>query len=170
MEREEALAKLVAYGVEKELIQPEDRVWAVNTLLDVLGLSSCALPEVSAPAEGELPEILGALADDAHVRGVLPEDSVTYRDLFDTRLMGVLTPRPSQVIAKFRALCEQDPKAATDWYYKFSQDTNYIRRDRIAKDVQWKAQTEYGERPQGHCGGPESARLRLSPVPAVRRE
>ena len=145
MEREEALAKLVAYGVEKELIQPEDRVWAVNTLLDVLGLSSCALPEVSAPAEGELPEILGALADDAHARGVLPEDSVTYRDLFDTRLMGVLTPRPSQVIAKFRALCEQDPKAATDWYYKFSQDTNYIRRDRIAKDVQWKAQTEYGE-------------------------
>ena len=145
MEREEALAKLVAYGVEKELIQPEDRVWAVNTLLDVLGLSSCALPEVSAPAEGELPEILGALADDAHARGVLPEDSVTYRDLFDTRLMGVLTPRPSQVIAKFRALCAQDPKAATDWYYKFSQDTNYIRRDRIAKDVQWKAQTEYGE-------------------------
>ncbi|WP_297234771.1 UDP-glucose--hexose-1-phosphate uridylyltransferase [uncultured Flavonifractor sp.] len=145
MEREEAIAKLVAYGVEKELIQPEDRVWAVNTLLDVLGLSSCALPEVSAPAEGELPEILGALADDAHARGVLPEDSVTYRDLFDTRLMGVLTPRPSQVIAKFRALCEQDPKAATDWYYKFSQDTNYIRRDRIAKDVQWKAQTEYGE-------------------------
>ncbi|OUN20983.1 UDP-glucose--hexose-1-phosphate uridylyltransferase [Flavonifractor sp. An82] len=145
MEREEALAKLVAYGVEKELIQPEDRVWAVNTLLDVLGLSSCALLEVSAPAEGELPEILGALADDAHARGVLPEDSVTYRDLFDTRLMGVLTPRPSQVIAKFRALCAQDPKAATDWYYKFSQDTNYIRRDRIAKDVQWKAQTEYGE-------------------------
>ena len=145
MEREEAIAKLVAYGVEKELIQPEDRVWAVNTLLDVLGLSSCALPEVSAPAEGELPEILGALADDAHARGVLPEDSVTYRDLFDTRLMGVLTPRPSQVIAKFRALCAQDPKAATDWYYKFSQDTNYIRRDRIAKDVQWKAQTEYGE-------------------------
>ena len=145
MECEEALAKLVAYGVEKELIQPEDRVWAVNTLLDVLGLSSCALPEVSAPAEGELPEILGALADDAYARGVLPEDSVTYRDLFDTRLMGVLTPRPSQVIAKFRALCAQDPKAATDWYYKFSQDTNYIRRDRIAKDVQWKAQTEYGE-------------------------
>ncbi len=145
MEREEALAKLVAYGVEKELIQPEDQIWAVNTLLDVLGLSSCALPEVQAPAEGELPEILGALADDAHARGVLPEDSVTYRDLFDTRLMGVLTPRPSQVIAKFRALCAQDPKAATDWYYKFSQDTNYIRRDRIAKDVQWKAQTEYGE-------------------------
>ena len=145
MEREEALAKLVAYGVEKELIQPEDQIWAVNTLLDVLGLSSCALPEVQAPAEGELPEILGALADDAHARGVLPEDSVTYRDLFDTRLMGVLTPRPSQVIAKFRDLCAQDPKAATDWYYKFSQDTNYIRRDRIAKDVQWKAQTEYGE-------------------------
>ena len=85
------------------------------------------------------------LLDDAHARGVLTEDSVVYRDLFDTELMGRLTPRPAQVIGKFLALYQQDPKAATDWYYKLSQDTNYIRRNRIAKDVKWKAPTEYGE-------------------------
>ena len=83
--------------------------------------------------------------DDAHARGVLKEDSVVYRDLFDTKLMGVLTPRPAQVIETFRSLCAQSPEKATDWYYKFSQDTNYIRRDRIAKDVKWVAPTEYGD-------------------------
>ena len=83
--------------------------------------------------------------DDAHARGVLPEDSVVYRDLFDTMLMGRLTPRPAQVIERFRALYAESPERATDWYYRFSQDTNYIRRDRIAKDVKWVAPTEYGE-------------------------
>ena len=83
--------------------------------------------------------------DDAHARGVLAEDSVVYRDLFDTELMGRLTPRPAQVIAQFDALRAEDPKKATDWYYEFSQDTNYIRRDRIVCDIQWKAPTEYGE-------------------------
>ena len=145
MERDQAIAKLVSYAVEKGLVRPEERIWAVNTLLDILRVDSCALPEVGPVGEEELPVILGALTDDACARGMLPEDTVTYRDLFDTRLMGALTPRPAQIIDTFNDLYRQDPKAATDWYYKFSQDTNYIRRDRIAKDVQWKAQTEYGE-------------------------
>ena len=145
MERDQAIAKLVSYAVEKGLVRPEERIWAVNTLLDILRVDSCALPEVGPVGEEELPVILGALTDDACARGMLPEDTVTYRDLFDTRLMGALTPRPAQVIDTFNDLFRQDPKAAPDWYYKFSQDTNYIRRDRIAKDVQWKAQTEYGE-------------------------
>ena len=145
MERDQAIAKLVSYAVEKGLVRPEERIWAVNTLLDILRVDSCALPEVGPVGEEELPAILEALTDDACARGMLPEDTVTYRDLFDTRLMGALTPRPAQVIDTFNDLFRQDPKAATDWYYKFSQDTNYIRRDRIAKDVQWKAQTEYGE-------------------------
>ena len=89
--------------------------------------------------------MLEVLLDDAHQRGVLKENSVVYRDLFDTELMGRLTPRPAQVIERFQALCREDPEKATDWYYRFSQDTNYIRRDRIAKDMQWKAETEYGE-------------------------
>ena len=95
--------------------------------------------------EIELAPVLEELLEDAHARGVLAENSVVYRDLFDTELMGRLTPRPAQVTAQFQALYAQDPKKATDWYYKLSQDTNYIRRDRIAKDMQWKAPTEYGE-------------------------
>ena len=89
--------------------------------------------------------MLYELLDDAYARGVLTENSVVYRDLFDPAIMGALTPRPSQVRAKFQALYNEDPEKATDWYYTFSQDTNYIRRDRIAKDVRWKADTEYGE-------------------------
>ncbi len=95
--------------------------------------------------EIELAPVLEELLDDAHARGVLTENSVVYRDLFDTELMGRLTPRPALVTNLFQKLCEKSPKKATDWYYKFSQDTNYIRRDRIAKDMQWKAPTEYGE-------------------------
>ena len=95
--------------------------------------------------EVELQETLDVLLDDACARGVLSENSVVYRDLLDSELMGRLTPRPAQVIERFNALYRESPEAATDWYYAFSQDTNYIRRDRIAKDVQWKTATEYGE-------------------------
>ena len=95
--------------------------------------------------ELELAPILEELLNDAYARGVLAENSVVYRDLFDTELMGRLTPRPALVTNLFQKLYEKSPREATDWYYKFSQDTNYIRRDRIAKDMQWKAPTEYGE-------------------------
>ena len=93
----------------------------------------------------DLPAVLDELMDDAYQRGVMKENSIVYRDLFDTKIMGALTPRPAQVIEKFQALRAEDPQKATNWYYQFSQDTNYIRRDRIAKDMQWKAPTEYGE-------------------------
>ena len=144
MERNQAIAQLISYALEKRLIQPEDRMWTVNTLLEALALDGCALPEELPPA-GELSAALEALLDDAVERGVLKENTVTYRDLLDTRLMGILTPRPSQVIGQFRSLYRQAPEKATDWYYQFSQDTNYIRRDRIARDVQWKVETEYGQ-------------------------
>ena len=144
MERNQAIAQLISYALEKRLIQPEDRMWAVNTLLEALALDGCALPEELPPA-GKLSAALDALLDDAVERGVLKENTVTYRDLLDTRLMGILTPRPSQVIGQFRSLYRQAPEKATDWYYQFSQDTNYIRRDRIARDVQWKVETEYGQ-------------------------
>ena len=130
MERNQAIAQLISYALEKRLIQPEDRMWTVNTLLEALALDGCALPEELPPA-GELSAALDALLDDAVERGVLKENTVTYRDLLDTRLMGILTPRPSQVIGQFRSLYRQAPEKATDWYYQFSQDTNYIRRDRI---------------------------------------
>ena len=145
MERSEAIRALVRYALDKGLIQPSEEMWAVNALLEALSLDSYTPPEGEPTAEEDLPAILDALVDDAYARGVLAENSIVYRDLFDTKLMGVLTPRPAQVIEKFQALYARSPWAATDWYYQFSQDTNYIRRDRIARDVQWKAPTQYGE-------------------------
>lgn len=139
-----AVAKLVRYAENTGLIAPEDHIWAVNTLLEALKLDSYEEPVLD-DTPIDLPAVLDELMDDAHARGVMENDSIVYRDLFDTSLMGRLTPPPREVIAKFRALYAQNPVEATNWYYKFSQDTNYIRRDRIARDMQWKADTTYGE-------------------------
>ena len=139
-----AIEKLISYALDKELIQPCEEIWARNTLLEVLELDSYT-PSGQEVGEVDLPAVLDELMDDAYARGVMKENSIVYRDLFDTKIMGALTPRPAQVIEKFQALRAEDPQKATNWYYQFSQDTNYIRRDRIAKDMQWKAPTEYGE-------------------------
>ena len=139
-----AVSKLAAYALRTGLIEPCEYTWAVNTILDALKLDSYTDPGEEW-GEIQLAPVLEELLDDAFARGVLTENSVVYRDLFDTELMGRLTPRPAQVTAKFQVLYEEDPQKATDWYYRFSQDTNYIRRDRIARDMQWKARTEYGE-------------------------
>lgn len=139
-----AIHKLVTYALRTGLIEPCEETWAVNTLLEALGLSSYTKSQEGA-GEMDLNAVLNELMDDAHARGVLPEDSIAYRDLFDTALMGRLTPRPAQVGREFSARYAQSPKAATDWYYQFSQDTNYIRRDRIAKDMKWVTPTAYGE-------------------------
>ena len=141
---DEAVSKLAAYALRTGLIAECEYTWAVNTILDALKLDSYTDPGKDW-GEIDLAAVLDELLDDAYARGVLTENSVVYRDLFDTELMGRLTPRPAQVIEKFQALYRESPRAATDWYYQFSQDTNYIRRDRIAKDVQWKTDTEYGE-------------------------
>ena len=140
----ESIAKLAAYALQKGLIAECEYMWCVNTILDVLKLDSWEDPG-RCTGETDLPETLSVLLDDAFARGVLAENSVVYRDLLDSELMGRLTPRPAQVIERFNSLYAVSPEAATDWYYAFSQDTNYIRRDRIAKDVQWKTATEYGE-------------------------
>ena len=137
------IAALVQYALDKGLIQPADRTWAVNQLLAALGLDSFEEPQ-DVPAGMDLETILGRILDDAASRGFI-EEGVTSRDLLDTKLMGILTPRPSQVIDRFRSLEAQDKKAATDWYYTFSQDTDYIRRYRIARDVKWVTRTEYGD-------------------------
>ncbi len=139
-----AVSKLATYALRTGLIEACDYTWAINSILDVLKLDSYTDPNREW-GEIELAPVLEELMDDAHARGVLTENSVVYRDLFDTELMGRLTPRPALVTNLFQKLYEKDPRRATDWYYKFSQDTNYIRRDRIAKDMQWKAPTEYGE-------------------------
>ncbi|MCR5087956.1 MAG: UDP-glucose--hexose-1-phosphate uridylyltransferase [Oscillospiraceae bacterium] len=138
-----AITALVNYARKTGLIEDCETVWAENVLLDAMKLDSLPVLEVSGDAP--LAVILDTLCDNAYSRGLFPENTVTYRDLFDTELMGRLTPRPAQVIEKFRTLREENPVRATDWYYAFSKDSNYIRRDRIAKDLQWKAETEYGE-------------------------
>ena len=139
-----AVSKLATYALRTGLIEDSEYTWAVNTILDVLKIDRYTDPG-QGWGEIDLAAVLNELLDDAHARGVLAENSVVYRDLFDTELMGRLTPRPAQVISRFQSLYAENPQKATDWYYKFSQDTNYIRRDRIAKDIQWKAPTGYGE-------------------------
>ena len=138
----QAIADLAAYAVRTGLIEAADRVWAVNRILDALGLSDWEEP--ASAAERPLEEILKELLDWAEQEGRI-EGGVTARDLFDTELMGRLTPRPSQVIAAFKQRYAESPEAATDWYYQLSQDTDYIRRYRIAKDVKWVSITEYGD-------------------------
>lgn len=141
--RNESIQALVDYAERTGLIDGADRVWAVNRLLEVLHADTYTPPKQA--ASGSLADILRDLCDCALETGALEQDSVVYRDLFDTKLMGALTPAPSQVQNNFTFLYNQDPKRATDWFYQFSQNTNYIRRDRIAKDVKWIAPTEYGD-------------------------
>lgn len=138
---DQAIADLIRYALDTGLIAPEDRTWAENRLLAALGLDAW---EETPGRERPLAEILEELSDDAAAHHLI-EEGQTERELFDTELMGRLTPRPLQVISEFRALYQAAPQAATDWFYRFSMDTNYIRRDRIARDVKWKAPTPYGE-------------------------
>ncbi|MBQ8082108.1 MAG: UDP-glucose--hexose-1-phosphate uridylyltransferase [Clostridia bacterium] len=138
-----AVLWLAEYAVRTELINEADRAWAVNAILDAL--QADALPEAEVGENAELHEALDALLDDALARGALKDGGMVARDLLDTELMGRLTPRPAWVIDRFERLYEEAPERATDWYYRFSQDTNYIRRDRVRKDMKWKTPTEYGE-------------------------
>ena len=137
------IAALADYAVKKGLIEERDRVWAVNQLLAALGLDDCSGPD-SLPEDLPLETILDAILNDAVSRKFIGGD-ITSRDLLDTKLMGVLTPRPSWVAERFQVLAAKNKRAATDWYYTFSQDTDYIRRYRIARDVKWVAPTEYGD-------------------------
>ncbi len=145
MSRNAWITSLVNYALDKGLVEEEEKAWAVNSILNVLELESFEWEESREAKGPELHEILSWLMDDAYERGVLKENSIAYRDLFDTKIMGSITPRPSQVRKKFKDLVAESSKKATDWYYEFSQDTNYIRRDRIVKDMRWKSQTEYGQ-------------------------
>ena len=135
------ISALCRYAERTGLLQPEDLVFARNALLEALQLDS--FDEAAAPAEASLADILQVLTGDAVARGVCPDNQVA-RDLFDTKLMGVLTPRPHEVRTCFHTLYQISPQKATDWFYRFSQDTNYIRRDRIAKDQKWVYEGKYG--------------------------
>ena len=138
------IQQLVNYGLDTGLIQPDDEIYIRNQLLMTMGLDSFEEPEGDCYYV-DLESILTALVDDAVARGVCEDNSVA-RDLFDTKLMGVLTPRPSIVRANFWDKYDEDgPEAATNWFYEFCQDADYIRRYRIKKDLKWVTSTPYGD-------------------------
>ena len=142
MKIETYIDSLVSYAMNCGLAEPEDHQVLVNRLLDLLGVDDYAPSDE--PQTEELEEILAGILDYAVEKG-LCDDGITARDIFDTRIMGALTPMPREVIRSFREKYAEDPAKATDWYYRFSCDTDYIRRYRIAKDMRWKYASEYGE-------------------------
>lgn len=137
----EAIKSLVNYAINNQMIEKEDEIWATNQICEALSIDTYEECEAK---ESDLEKILAVILDYAVSNG-LCEDSVVYRDLFDTKIMGLITPRPSYVINKFNSLYEKSPKCATDFYYKLSQDSNYIRRYRIKNDLKWITETEYGD-------------------------
>ncbi len=138
-----AVNALLQYAIDTGLIENEDRVYACNRLLEIFALDELPAKDTPLAADAGLETILDALCDAAVARGLI-DDNITARDLFDTKLMGALTPWPREVQAHFRALYAESSELATDWYYRFSQDTNYIRRDRIKKDLKWVYNGQYG--------------------------
>ena len=142
MKIETCIDSLVSYAMNRGLAEPVDHQVLTNRLLDLLRLDDYAPSEE--PQSEDLEEILAGILDHAVEKG-LCDDGITARDIFDTRIMGAITPMPREVIEKFNRLYAVDPVRATDWYYQFSCDTDYIRRYRIAKDMRWKYNSEYGE-------------------------
>ena len=142
MKIETYIDSLVSYAMNTGLAEPEDHIVLVNRLLDLLGKPDYEPSDE--PQSEDLEEILAGILDYAVEKG-LCDDGITAKDIFDTRIMGALTPMPREVIRIFREKYAEDPVKATDWYYKFSCDTDYIRRYRIAKDMRWKYASEYGE-------------------------
>ncbi len=140
----ESIAKLVKYGENAGLVSGLDKIYATNRLLEVMQISDYEEPE-QIPETPDLEETLNELLDDAAKRGLLEHNSVVYRDLFDTKLMDCLMPRPGEVVKKFEELYAKSPQEATDYFYKLSQDSNYIRRYRIAKDIRWSVPSAYGD-------------------------
>lgn len=139
---DQAIKELVQYGLDKGLLLAEDEIYARNQILDVLNMDEYEDMEIT--GSRSLEEILMELLDYACEQGLI-EDSIVYRDLFDTRLMNCLMPRPSEVTAKFWDAYKTSPETATDYFYQLSQDSDYIRRYRVCKDMKWVTSTEYGD-------------------------
>ncbi len=153
----DAVKKLVAYGLKTGLIENEDIIYTLNSILIEMGEDSAEyevseIEELAASIASEsvndgtfLENVLKELDDEAVKKGLIENDSVVYRDLFDTKLMGLMTERPSAVIKKFNELYKVSPEKATEFYYDFSRNTDYIRRYRISKDMKWITPTPYGD-------------------------
>lgn len=143
---EKRINQLVSYGLKTGLLEEEDCIYTTNRLLELFELDGPGGPaDGDGQEETPLEEILSDLLDYAYENGMMKENSIVYRDLFDTRIMSLLMPRPSEVIARFQELYDnKGAEAATDYFYKLSQDSDYIRRYRIKKDRKWVSDTPYG--------------------------
>lgn len=140
------IKKLVQYGLQTGLIKEADKIYTTNRLLELFQLDELEENDTVVTMEtDELETVLSEMMDYAYEQGIMTENSIVYRDLFDTKIMSVLVPRPSEVIAEFEAKYDNSPQEATDYFYKLSQDTDYIRRYRIKKDQKWVAATKYGD-------------------------
>lgn len=137
------IKKLVTYGKNTGLVKDEDEIYTTNLLLAKFAIDE--YNDISFEGEIVLEDVLNELTDYAVEKGILENDSIVNRDLFDTGVMNLLMPRPSEVIEKFNGLYEESPEKATDYFYKISCDSDYIRRYRIKKDMKWVTSTKYGD-------------------------
>ena len=137
-----AICALVDYGEERGLITSVDRAYSINGLLEALKIQDFKKEEYD---DTNLDAILDTLLSYAEKNGIIEADSTVARDLFDTKLMGIICPRPSEVVEKFYSIYKTSPKEATDYFYKLSCDSNYIRTSRVKRDVKWRVLSEYGE-------------------------
>ena len=152
---QENILELVKYGLSTGLVDPEDKVYTINRLLELFQVDEIEdavfekvenLPAwTQEEAEEKLEGILEDMMTYAYDNGIMKENSIVYKDLFDTKLMGCLVNAPSVIRARFKDLYDNESSlAATDYFYKLSCDSNYIRRQRIKKDMKWTTDTEYG--------------------------
>ena len=143
---QENIKKLVQYGLQTGLIKEEDKIYTTNRLLELFRLDELEEDGTDIKMSvDELETVLSEMMDYAYEQGIMTENSIVYRDLFDTKIMSMLVPRPSEVISDFEKAYEISPREATEYFYKLSQDTDYIRRFRIKKDQKWVASTKYGD-------------------------
>ena len=137
-----AIQNLIDYGIKYQLITDADEIVVRNQLMDILHLTDWR--DGMIPEGGDsIDEILKPLVDYACKQGIIA-DTINSRDLFDTKLMGILTPMPREILAEFERHYKESPEAATEWYYKINKDLNYVRAGRIEKDLRWKYPCEYG--------------------------
>ncbi len=139
----DVLQELINYGIKNNLIEKEDEIVVRNQLIYTIGLESWENPEKISETRS-IQKILDDIIEYSCKNGIIPETNAS-KDLFDTKIMGIFTPLPSSVRKKFYSEYENSPKNATEWYYKFSKDVNYVRSERIEKDIKWKYNCEYGE-------------------------
>ena len=137
--------RLINFGLKNKLFQKEDVIFMRNSLIELFNIDEYIVEEVEDEDLENVTPIMNNILDYAYEVGILESNSPVYRDLLDTKIMGLLMPRPSQVINKFNELYNVEPKKATDYLYDLSKASDYVRTSRIAQNMTWKTDTKYGQ-------------------------